>query len=74
MLHLLIDGSGKPSAIATTSAKGNERLEVQQLLKQIAHLPKPSLEVTMSILEADRGCKFERAFPWLKRHFRRLLM
>ena len=119
MLHLLIDGSGKPLAITTTSAKGNERLEVQPLLKQIAHLPKPSLEGRMIILEADRGydagwlrqalltmrifplipyrkikgrhvpetkeiCdifhltkkrwKVERAFAWLKRRCRRLLM
>jgi transposase len=119
LLHLLIDGAGKPLAITTTSAKGNERLEVQLLLAQIAHLPKRSLKGRMIILEADKGydsawlrqallamqifplipyrkikdrdmpdmkevCDVfhltkkrwmvERAFAWLKRRCRRLLM
>ena len=119
MLHLLVDGAGKLLAITTTSAKGNERLEVQRLLAQIAHLPKQSLKGRMTILEADKGydsvwlrqallamqifplipyrkikgrdipdtqevCDIfhltkkrwmvERAFAWLKRRCRRLLM
>lgn len=119
MLHLLVDGAGKLLAITTTSAKGDERLEVQRLLAQIAHLPKQSLKGRMTILEADKGydsvwlrqsllamqifplipyrkikgrdildtqevCDVfhltkkrwmvERAFAWLKRRCRRLLM
>jgi len=119
LLHLLIDGAGKLLAITTTSAKGNERLEVQRLLEQIAHLPKQSLSGRMIVLEADKGydsgwlrqallamqifplipyrkikgrdtpdtkevCDVfhltkkrwmvERAFAWLKRRCRRLLM
>jgi len=119
LLHLLIDGSGKLLAITTTSAKGNERLEVRRLLAQITHLSRQSLKGRMIILEADKGydsgwlrqallamrvfplipyrkikgrdtpdmkevCEafhltkkrwmVERAFAWLKRRCRRLLM
>ena len=119
LIHLLVDGKGQPIAITTTSAKGNERLEVQPLLMKIAHLPKQNLKGRMVVLEADRGydsgwlrqallamkifplipfrkikgrdipdtkeicSKFhltkkrwmvERAFAWLKRRCRRLLL
>ena len=32
VMHLLADGSGKPLAIITTPANGNERLQVKTLL------------------------------------------
>ncbi len=111
VMHLLADGSGKPLAITSTPANGNERLQVKILIEKIDILPIK----TMPILEADKGydCfwlraqllennifplipyrennekaesfrekfqikpnrwKVERAFAWLKRKCRRLLM
>jgi len=116
---LLVDGKGNPIAITTTSAKGDERQEVQELLGKIPNLSEQKLQGRMIVLEADRGydaswlrqalivarifplipyrkigskpipdmkevCEFfhltrrrwmvERAFAWLKRRCRRLLM
>jgi transposase len=116
LLHLLIDKNGHAIAITTTGAKGNERLEVKELLGQ---LPSRSLKGRLVVLEADKGydaswlrqvllnvgifplipyrkikgrcapdfkdvCAFfrlipqrwkvERAFAWLKRRCRRLLL
>lgn len=116
LLHLLIDKNGHAIAITTTSAKGNEKQQVNGLLGQ---LPLRSLEGRVVVLEADKGydagwlrqallnigffplipyrkikgrcvpdfkevCHFfnlipqrwkvERAFAWLKRRCRRLLM
>lgn len=51
VIHLLADGSGKPLAITTTPANGNERLQVTTLLKKAPI----QLEKTMLILEADKG-------------------
>lgn len=51
VIHLLTDGSGKPLAITTTPANGNERLQVEILLNQSPI----NLEESMLILEADKG-------------------
>jgi len=108
----LVDKNGRPFAITSTVANGDERKEVEKLLQTV------SLSKDMIILEADRGydcswlrqallkrgifpliphrkmsarsiktqdiCKtfnlqpqrwkVERAFSWLKRKCRRLLM
>lgn len=51
VIHLLADGAGKPLAITTTPANGNERLQVKTLLEK-GPIP---LAKTMLILEADKG-------------------
>ena len=111
VIHLIAEGSGKPLAIITTPANGDERLQVKNLLEKVLVRPVK----TMPILEADKGydClwlraqlleknifplipyrannrnaalyketfqiksvrwRVERAFSWLKRKCRRLLM
>lgn len=55
LIHLLADGNGKPLAVTTTGAKGNERLEVEKLLDKTTILPKPRLAEKMMVLEADKG-------------------
>jgi transposase len=52
---LLIDGTGNPLAISTTPANGNEREEVQKLLRKLNHLSRKSLKGRMTVLEADKG-------------------
>lgn len=55
LIHLLADGKGKPLATTTTGAGGNERTEVEKLLKKTTILHKPTLAERMIILEADKG-------------------
>ena len=55
LIHLLADGKGEPLATTTTGASGNERTEVEKLLRKSVILPKPSLAKRMVILEADKG-------------------
>lgn len=54
LLHLVVDGGGKPLWITTTSAKGNER---EQALKLLDHLQVNHIQNTkkMTICEADKG-------------------
>jgi transposase len=51
VVHLLADGSGKPLAITTTPANGNERLQVKIVLNKAPVHP----EKSMPILQADKG-------------------
>jgi transposase len=119
LIHLLVDGKGRPLAVTTTGANGNERCEVEKLLDKILILPKKPLSERLTVLEADKGydCAWlrrallvrgifpfipfrksrgrdapktdqviktfnlekrrwqvERAFAWIKRRCRRLLM
>jgi len=51
----LIDGVGSPLAITTTGANGDERQQVELLLKKTGHIRTTSLKGRMTILEADKG-------------------
>lgn len=51
-LHIVTDGEGSPLSIHVTSAKGDERQQVEELVKTVNELL-PEEEVV--ILEADKG-------------------
>lgn len=56
--HLLVDGNGNPVAFETTSAKGDERLQVEPLLDRVSHQLKAFYIKTggsIPIFEADKG-------------------
>ena len=55
--HLLVDANGSPIAIEVTSAKGDERLQVEPLLKRISNQLKTFQRETrlIPIFEADKG-------------------
>jgi transposase len=57
LIHLLVEASGKPIAVSSTPANGDERKEVEKLLhERIAELSNRNLRSrSMTILEADRG-------------------
>lgn len=57
LLHLLVDRNGKPLAISTTSANGDERKEVAKLLdrSKIEKYSDQLCERSMIILEGDKG-------------------
>jgi hypothetical protein len=57
LLHLLTDYNGKPLAITTTSAKGNERNEIPKLIKvlNLKGFNKCFRRRAMIIFEADKG-------------------
>lgn len=119
LIHLLVDGNGNPLAATTTSASGNERLEVEKLIDKAPRRKRASLAIRMTVIEADKGydCarlrqallalgifplipfrkisgrdapatsdiaktfhlerkrwKVERAFAWIKRRCRRLMV
>ena len=119
LIHLLVDGKGKPLSVITTGADGNERKEVENLLTKATVVSKSSLAVIIIVLEADkvyycvclrqvllsrgifpfipyrrikgrdvpeskdvietfklekRRWQVERAFAWLKRRCRRLMV
>jgi IS5 family transposase len=77
--HVLIEGHGAPVAVSVTSAGGNERAEVPELLKKVSRwLP---CKTRWPILEADKGydsmpLRIELIkmgiFPWIAwRNFKR---
>lgn len=123
LMHLVADYNGRPLAITTTSANGNERKEIPKLLDKITGIieKKQLRGRALIIFEADKGYdsssirqmllnrglfpfiprrrtgqtnisrpsnsevsnffniksvrwKVERAFAWLKRKYRRLLL
>lgn len=55
--HLLVDGEGSPIAIEVTSAKGDERLQVEPLLERVSKQIKIFQKETgrVPIFEADKG-------------------
>lgn len=56
--HLLVDGGGNPVAFETTSAKGDERLQVEPLLDRVSNQLKAFYVKTgggIPIFEADKG-------------------
>jgi len=56
--HLLVDGDGNPTAFETTSAKGDERLQVEPLLDRVSHQLRVFYIETggsIPIFEADKG-------------------
>jgi len=55
--HLLVDGKGNPVALETTSAKGNERQQVEPLLDRVSHQLNVFYHTTgcIPIFEADKG-------------------
>ncbi len=56
--HLLVDGEGNPVAFETTSAKGDERLQVEPLLDKVSHQLNAFYIKTggcIPIFEADKG-------------------
>ena len=55
--HLLVDANGSPIAIEVTSAKGDERLQVEPLLKRVSNQLKTFQRETrlIPIFEADKG-------------------
>lgn len=55
LIHLLVDGKGKPLSVITTGADGNERKEVENLLTKATVVSKSSLAGRMIVLEADKG-------------------
>ena len=57
LLHLLTEALGRPIAISSTPANGDERREVEKLLhERKAEIKNPSLCArAMIVLEADRG-------------------
>jgi hypothetical protein len=57
LTHLLADGEGNPVAFATTSAKGDERQQVEGLLDSVNHLLANFCKETglFPIFEADKG-------------------
>ena len=57
LIHLLVDYNGRPLAITTTSAKGDERQEVTKLLDCLGleSYDKDLRNRSMIILEADKG-------------------
>ena len=59
--HLLVEKSGKPLAITTTSASGDERKQVVPLLKKvIPFIKKVWNQGKAPILEADKGYDSEQ--------------
>jgi len=59
--HLLVDSEGRPLAITTTSAKGDERDQVDPLLKKVKRLTeKVWKRGSVPILEADKGYDAKR--------------
>lgn len=62
--HLLVDGEGKPLSFEVTSAKGNEKQQVEKLSDP--HLDKLKrlydLHQVISILEIERSLFFQRMF------------
>lgn len=59
--HLLVEKSGKPLAITTTSASGDERKQVVPLLRKIRRLiNKVWDQGKVPILEADKGYDSEQ--------------
>ena len=55
--HLLVDGSGNPIAFEVTSAKGDERQQVESLLDSVSHQLHFFFQETgcIPIFEADKG-------------------
>ena len=55
--HLLVDGNGSPVAIKVTSAKGDERLQVEPLLEKVSQQIKTFQKETgrIPLFEADKG-------------------
>ena len=59
--HLLVERQGRPLAITVTSAKGDERGQVDPLLKKIKPLiQKVWNQGKVPVLEADKGYDAER--------------
>ena len=59
--HLLVEAEGKPLVIRTTSAKGDEKDQVNPLLNKVKHLTaKTWRKGKMSVLEADKGYDAQR--------------
>lgn len=56
-IHLITDGSGKPLAIELTSAKGDERKQVEKLIGKIELLLSTD---DIIFLEADKGYDSKR--------------
>ena len=54
LLHLVVDGEGKPLWITTTSAKGDEREQALKLLDQLQTIRIQNTK-KMTICEADKG-------------------
>jgi len=54
--HLLVEASGRPLALSTTSAKGDERDQVVPLLRKVKKLTDRVWKTgKVPILEADKG-------------------
>lgn len=59
--HLLVEASGRPLALSTTSAKGDERDQVVPLLRKVKKLTDRVWKIgKVLILEADKGYDAKR--------------
>ena len=56
-IHLITDGMGQPLCIQITSSKGDERSQVEELIKKVEMLL-PQEEIV--IFEADKGYDSEK--------------
>jgi len=73
LIHLIVEAHGRPIAITSSAANGDERKQVEGLLKQIGskHLRSAKRKRGMIVLEADKGydCQWLRDQLLSKRIF-----